>query len=365
MFPAARALIGAVAAAAALTAPALAGFAFADEASGAVYTMTNASSGNAIIAFRQQRDGSLRPSGSYPTGGNGSGAGLGSGHSLVVSADGGEVVAVNAGSNSVSAFEVHGNRLDLIGSPVPSGGTSPTSVTIHDDLVYVMNAGSDSIAGFHLGGRGLTPIQGSIQPLGSGTSTPSQIQFDRTGRVVIVDERGGAGTIDTYLVDAHGAAQHVATVPSSGGGPFGFDVDLSGHVLFSNAALTMGMSGASSYDVSRAGVLTPNGGPVSSGQAAACWLAAAGRFAYTTNAGSGSIGRFSVAVDGTLKLVGTTPIATGAHPLDVDATHNQHFLYVLADGQHQILGYRVDPDGSLSPVVSVPVPTGSAGLGAS
>ena len=62
------------------------------------------------------------------------------------------------------------------------------------------------------------------------------------------------------------------------------------------------MSGATSYDVSRNGILTPNGGPVSSGQAAACWLAAAGHFAYTTNAGSGSIGRFAIAPDGSLSL---------------------------------------------------------------
>jgi DNA-binding beta-propeller fold protein YncE len=114
------------------------------------------------------------------TGGNGSGAGLGSGHSLVVSADGDEVVAVNAGSNSISAFAVHGNRLELIGSPVPSGGTRPTSVTINDDLVYVMNAGSNSIAGFHLGGRGSTPIQGSIQPLGSTSRRSPRAVVDRS-----------------------------------------------------------------------------------------------------------------------------------------------------------------------------------------
>jgi hypothetical protein len=183
--------------------------------------------------------------------------------------------------------------------------------------------------------------------------------------VLIVDERGGAGTIDTYLLDSSAAPHHVANVLSSGGGPFGFDVDNRGDVLFSNAALATGKSGASSYDVSRAGVLTPNGGPVSSGQAAACWLAVAGPFAYTTNAGSGSIGTFSVAADGTLKLVGTTLIAANAHPLDLDANRNQDFLYVLADGQHQIVGYRVGPDGSLSPVTTAAVPTGAVGLGAS
>jgi hypothetical protein len=64
MLPTVRALIGAAAAAVALTAPTFAGFAFADDGGGAVYTMTNSSSGNSIVAFQQQRDGSLNPSGS-------------------------------------------------------------------------------------------------------------------------------------------------------------------------------------------------------------------------------------------------------------------------------------------------------------
>jgi 6-phosphogluconolactonase (cycloisomerase 2 family) len=156
-------------------------------------------------------------------------------------------VTVNAGSNSLSAFAVRGDRLELIGAPVPSGGSTPTSVTVHDDLVYVMNAGSNSIAGFRLDQRGLQPIAGSSQPLGTGTSVASQIQFDRDGRVLIVDERGGAGTIDTWVVDDDGAARHVQTIASAGGGPFGFDVDRRGHVLFSNAALSGGLlSGATS-----------------------------------------------------------------------------------------------------------------------
>jgi hypothetical protein len=33
---------------------------------------------------------------------------------------------------------------------VPSGGSGPTSVAIHEDLVYVLDNGSESISGFHL-----------------------------------------------------------------------------------------------------------------------------------------------------------------------------------------------------------------------
>jgi 6-phosphogluconolactonase (cycloisomerase 2 family) len=233
------------------------------------------------------------------------------------------------------------------------------------NLVYVLNADSHSIAGFRLDDqRGLMPIRGSIQSLGSGTSVPSQIQFDQRGKVLLVDERGSS-TIDTFVVDEHGVAGPARTTPSNAGGPFGFDVDRRGHVLLSAVALGDGsMSGATSYDVSRHGSLRPNGAPVSSGQAAACWLAAAGHFAYTTNAGSGSIGRFGVADDGSLSLLGTTVLGTGSHPLDEAVSRDQHLLYVLVDGAQQIIGFRVGRDGGLTQVTSVPVPAGVAGIGA-
>jgi len=343
-----------------------AGRALADGDAGAVYTMTNATAGNAVLVFRRSGDGTLRAAGSFPTGGLGSGAGLGSGHAVVVSRDGNEVVAVNPGSGSVSVFDARPDGLALIGAAVPSGGARPTSVTIHRDLVYVMNADSNTIAGFRLERRrGLVPIPGSVRPLGAGTSMAAQIQFDREGGVLIVDERGGAGTIDTFVVDRDGAAGPARTIPAAAGGPFGFDVDRQGHVLFSNTALGGGlMSGATSYDVARDGTLTPNGAPISSGQAAACWLAAAKRFAYTTNAGSGSIGRFGVATSGALRLLGTTVIGAGSQPLDIGATRNQEFVYVLANGRRQILGYRVGADGDLTAVASVDVAPGAIGLDA-
>jgi 6-phosphogluconolactonase len=164
--------------------------ALADGPKKAVHTITNSATGNEVLAFHRANNGALTSAGRFTTGGNGSGAGLGSGHSLVVSDDGRELVVVNAGSNTISAFKVKHDGLSLIGQPAPSGGTRPTSVTIHNDLVYVLNADSTSIAGFKLDdNRGLAPIAGSIRSLGAGTMTPSQIQFDKTGHVLIVDAR--------------------------------------------------------------------------------------------------------------------------------------------------------------------------------
>ncbi len=80
------------------------------------------------------------------------------------------------------------------------------------------------------------------------------------------------------------------------------------------------------------------GGPmVAIDQAAACWLAAADGFASTGNAGSGSIGRYAVAPDGTLTALGSTLVENNppSHPLDEGVSAGQNYLYVLANGLSQ------------------------------
>ncbi len=332
-------------------------------AAGAVYSMTNSPGGNAIEAYARAGDGALIPDGTYPTGGDG--GTLDSGHSIVVSGDGRVEVNVNAGSNSVSAFVATPRGLRLIGT-ASSGGTDPDSVTMAgDDVVYVLNAGSKTIAGFWLGDRGLRPIPGSVQPLGSGALVPKQIQFSTGARVLVVDE-AGSNTIDTFVVGRDGRPGPALTTPSVGGGPFGFDFDRAGYLLVSDAALTTGRSGATSYDVGRDGSLTANGPAVPIDQTAACWLAAAGGFAFTANAGSGSIGRYAVGPGGTLTAVGTMLVEddSAAKPLDEGVSAGQDYLYVLAGGLNQIVGYRVGPGGSLTQVTTAAVAAGSAGIGA-
>jgi len=333
-------------------------------AAGAVYTMTDSAGGNAIEAYARAGDGSLAQAGTYPTGGNG--GALGSGHSIVVSKDGSVVVNVNAGSNSISAFAATARGLRLIGT-AGSGGTDPNSVTIAGDhLVYVLNAGSGAIAGFWLGGHGLRQIPGSVRPLGAGAQVPRQIQFSPDARVLVVDE-GGSATIDSFTVGLDGKAGPATTTQSVGGGPFGFDFDRAGHLLVSDAALTTGQSGATSYDVARDGRVTANGPAVPISQAAACWLAAAGGFAYTANAGSGSIGRYAVAPGGALTALGSTLVENNpaSHPLDEAVSSGQNYLYVLADGLSRVVGYRVGHDGSLTQVTAVPAAAGSGGIAAS
>src|ERR1700712_5159317 len=89
---------------------------------GTVYTESNAAA-NAVQAFDQAPDGTLTPAGVTLTGGAGSGAaGLGSQGALALDHE--WLLAVNAGSNDVSAFRIRHGRLVLV-DRVPSRGPTP------------------------------------------------------------------------------------------------------------------------------------------------------------------------------------------------------------------------------------------------
>src|SRR5437773_3612487 len=107
---------------------------------GAVYTLTNRVAGNAVAVFTRGADGRLSSAGTVATGGTGTGAGLGSQGAVVLSDDGRQLFAVNAGSNDVSEFTAGAAGLSLASRP-SSGGTLPIRLTEHGNDLYLMDAG--------------------------------------------------------------------------------------------------------------------------------------------------------------------------------------------------------------------------------
>jgi 6-phosphogluconolactonase len=183
--------------------------------------------------------------------------------------------------------------------------------------------------------------------------------------VLVVTEKSSS-TIDTYVVGAHGIAGPPTVNAAVGGTPFGFDFDKHGNVLTSNAT-----GSASSYDVAKGGSLSVISGAVPTFQGAPCWLVASknGRYAYTANAGSGTISGFSVDHDGTLVLLDPSGISgnlgAGSHPLDESVSMDGHFLHVLVDGTHSVGTFRIAHDGSLAFVGAIGgLPAGAMGLAA-
>jgi len=334
-----------------------------DNSPGAVYTLTNSPAGNAVVAYGRAADGTLSLQGTFATGGTGIGSALGSQGSVVLSDDGRQLFAVNAGSNSLSLFAVRPNGLELEAT-APSGGIRPISVSVRGNLLYVVNAGgAGNISGLVVGRDSLTPLAGSTQPLGAGSSGPAQVQFSPDGGSLVVTEKTSS-TIDVYPVGLDGRAGAPVVSASSGGTPFGFDFDNRGHLLVSNAT-----GSASSYDVAAAGASVISGA-VATHQGAPCWLVASknGRYAYTANAGAGTISGFAVGRDGSLALLDPTGasgiLGAGSHPLDEAVTGNGHYLYNLTDGFHAISTFAIAEDGSLTLTGSTAVPAGAAGLAA-
>src|SRR5262245_8133216 len=158
---------------------------------GAVYVLSNQADANRVLVFDRLRDGSLAAAGSAPTGGFGTGSGLGGQGALTLSRNRQWLFAVSAGSDELSVFRVGNDGLTLT-DIAASGGDQPISVTSVDGLVYVLNAGgAGNIAGFTLSEDGrLTPIAGSTRPLsGAAVTGPAQIQFDPAGEQLLVTEK--------------------------------------------------------------------------------------------------------------------------------------------------------------------------------
>ena len=321
---------------------------------GVVYTLSNKASGNAVVVLRRTVQGRLARVGRVGTGGQGSGAGLGSQGALVLDRAHHRLFAVNAGSDEISLLRAYGTHVALRDT-VASGGDLPVSVTYHGRLVYVVNAGGNNISGFRIAGGSLVPIPGSRRMLSAPMAGPAQIGFAPNGRFLVVTEKN-TNAVSVFQVGEHGKARPAIVNASEGQTPFGFAFDPRGRLIVSEAfGGAPDASAVSSYRIGAAGRLRTLEASARTTETAACWVVVApNHFAYTTNTGSGSVSAFHIQRNGTLALrdadgvTGST--GTGSTPIDMDLTVHSKFLYVLNAGTHMIQGFRVDRDGGLEKV---------------
>jgi 6-phosphogluconolactonase (cycloisomerase 2 family) len=343
---------------------------------GTLFTTTNSVDGNRVLVFDRSPSGALKLAESFPTGGFGTGAGLGNQGGIVLTPNGDWLLTVNAASAEVSLFEVVDDVL-VLRDIVPSGGAVPLSVAVDHNLVYVLNGGDagspNNITGFTLSasaGR-LTALPGSTRALSGDAVAPAQISFSPWGGVLVVTEKG-TNMITTFTVGDDGLASNANPQPSSGMTPFGFAFDRNGRLFVSEAfGGALDASAMSSYAVSGSGILTTISPTVPTHQTAACWVALdlTGRFAYTTNTGSSSISGYRIAPAGAISPLDadgvTASTGAGSSPIDVALTKDGRFLYALSGGANTITGFRVRGDGSLDPVETEgDLPIGTNGLAA-
>jgi 6-phosphogluconolactonase len=322
-----------------------------DEDSGAVYTMTNAASGNQVLVFNRDSHGKLTAAGVVSTYGYGVGSGvdaLGSQHSVVLSDDDQWLLVVNAGSNEISVLRTDDHGLKFA-SKTASGGNMPTSIAVSHDLVYVLNGGpSPNITGFTLRHDGrLVPIPNSTRALAGAAF--GEISFDGRGESLVVTDKGNSNII-VFGVNDQGLAGSAVTNPSNGAVPFGITFDRHDHLL----AVEAGSDAVSSYSIEKNDMLHTISASVANGQKAACWIASNGhRYVFTTNPGTHSVSSYSLdAQSGELKLIAGIA-ATGTTPLDVATSRHARYVYALDVGNLGIDTFRVEHDGSLTNLGSV------------
>ena len=185
---------------------------------GAVYAMTNGEGQvpgvvqgpNSVVAYAQAADGTLTSIGSFPTGGNGGDFDGGEGLDPLISAyaitktlDNRYVLAVNAGSNTITSMAVNDDFSLTVTDTQSTLDVGPNSIAYVESsidgvsgLVYVTNitrqeflalgepAQEGSIVGYWLMDDGtLAPIDGSRREL---ANRPSAIQFSPNGEFVVV-----------------------------------------------------------------------------------------------------------------------------------------------------------------------------------
>ncbi|MGW4674765.1 lactonase family protein [Streptomyces sp. NPDC004324] len=333
----------------------------------AVFVQGDELDGNTIHVFERGEDGRLTAAGRYATGGRGGDQvdaptdSLASQGSLVYDRRSGRLLAVNAGSGTITSFRVRGHKLSDR-QVVHSGGDFPSSLTVSGGLAYVMNAGgAGSVQGFRITAGGLEPLRGSHRSLGLHnkkvplfSSSPGQVAFTPGGGQLVVTTKS-ANTIEVFPVRRDGRPARRAVINDSAGGvPFAVTFDRSGRMLVAEAK----DSTVTTYKVRADGTLAVLQKPLPNGQRTLCWLERAGDFFYGGNTGSSTVTGYRSDRHGALALtdasgVATPPSAASQGVIDVAVTEDEGFLYVQNATSGTVDGFRVGGNGSLTKVTTV------------
>src|SRR5206468_10833732 len=106
-------------------------------------------------------------------------------------------------------------------------------------------------------------------------------------------------------------------------------------------------------------------------QTAACWVVVTdnGRFAYTSNTGSGSISGYAIDEDGGLTLLNadgrTADTGAGSAPTDLALSENGRLLFSLNSGTGSVSAFTIHASGRLQPVGHIGgLPASATGLAA-
>jgi 6-phosphogluconolactonase len=330
-----------------------------------LYTLSNDAANNEVLAYQWNERGTMQASAQYPTGGVGTGQGLGNQGALALSPNQQFLFAVNAGSNDVSVFRIDGAGLTLV-DRVAETGKTPVSITASHDWVYVVNSGDDSIFGYRFNPASgkLTAVAASYRKLASTGSGAAQISFDADQDALVVTEKA-VNQISSFTLGHNGLPQAMHSINSAGHTPFGFAFGKHNQLFVSEAqGGAANASTVSSYKLAEDGGLQVIDSALATGKTAACWLATTpnGRLAFTADTPANTISSFSIANNGQLTVI-QSAAATENHPTDLAVSLDGSMLYTLSGGDNAIGIYTIGGNGALSKQSSVAgLPAGVTGL---
>ena len=325
---------------------------------GHVYVNNNAAGENSVAGFDRHADGSLSPIPGSPfaAGGAGTGSPFGSAGGLQETADGRYLLANDPGSDQISVLRIRPNGSLRLVDVADSNGSVPTSIAVHDGLVYVANggAGGSNYTGFRLNGGGhLSPIAGSTVALPD-DALPGHVLISPDGNRLVgtrVGPNAGPSFLDAFRIGHDGrlTAAPGSPFPAQRIGPFGstFSPTHPDQLFVSNAHDGALAGSVSVYDVAANGALTAiAGSPFADNQTAPCWVAISpdGEALFAVNTASGSVSRYAVADAGTLSLAGSTGLntPTGLRPFDAAVSPDGGFLYIVDAGAAKVSAFAVD-----------------------
>ena len=355
---------------------------------GQVYAQTNAVGGNAVVHYGRRSNGQLVYIDTVGTGGVGVGAAsvlngaasanpLSSQGSLAISPDHTKLFAVNAGSNSVSAFTLSGSGEPQLVGTYPTGGMKPNSLAVHGSVLYVghavANTANKQLFGFTINANGSLAAIPSAQYGTTGSTPIFALAFNSIGTLLAATE-SATGKIDVYPVNSDGTLGTEVVNTSAQAGPTGVLFGDATHLFVAETHGGAANAGSvSSYSVAPNGSLSPVTTNVGDQQTASCWIALApsGQFLIASNTPASDISVFSVSGGANVTLAqpveGSQYIATPTTgPIESLVSADSQYFYQQYGSTGIIAAFQIQGDGSLVSVANgnggnLPL-TGSQGL---
>ena len=206
-----------------------------DGAAGGVFVMSNIQEANTIVSYARAADGTLSLVGEFETGGLGGDfdgpEGLDpliSAYALINTPDNEFLMAVNAGSDTITVMQINDDMTLTVTDTIGSNGTGPNSLAYNNGIVYVTNIDADgefggepdqegSIYGYTFDNGDLTAIPGSLREL---DNRPSAVRFSPDGGTLLVTSINSGSnqlasadqnSIVSFTLDENGVASDAIT----------------------------------------------------------------------------------------------------------------------------------------------------------